>query len=328
MTPEELDIKLRTLSDHEKGYRDGCAPAPETRPFTVVDGVAIMRSRFWETSPRTGDNDPLIRFKRHSRFREYPLHDHDFVELSYMYDGMCIETVNDRLMGLRKGQTLLVDSGTIHTIAPLGENDILVNIQIEKSYFNTNFFNRLESDSLVTSFFLNSISKGIAHDNFILFRSEASRRLPIFMRELICECVEPSTRSENMLQCLFSLVVSELIDIYEQGVEEGTVPLKNPALPILRHIEENYRDCTLQGTASKFNVSTSYLAKLLKRECGANFKDLVQRQRIEQAKRLLANETLSVTDVARNVGYSNISFFYKVFERECGVLPGEYRRRS
>ncbi len=327
MTPEDLDKRLRVLSEHEIGYRNGAPSAPETRPFATIAGVEVMQSSFWGNSPRTGDHDPLIRFKRHSRFRDYPLHNHDFVELSYMYDGMCIETVNDRLMGLRKGQVLLVDSGTIHTIAPLGENDILVNFQIEKSYFTTNFFNRLESDSLVTSFFLNSISKGIAHNNFILFRSETSRRLPIFMNELMCECLEPSARSENMLQCLFSLVVSELIDVYEQGVDEGTVPLRNPALTYLRHIEENYRTCTLQETASKFNVSTSYIAKLLKRECGATFKDLVQHQRIEQAKRLLANDTLSVTDVARSVGYSNISFFYKVFERECGMLPGEYRKQ-
>ena len=328
MTPEELDNHLRTLSEHEKAYRNGVPPAPETRRIDDVDGVQILRSSFWDNNPRTSDHDPLIRLKQHSRFREYPLHTHDFVELAYMYNGMCMETVNDRLMGLREGQVLLVDSGTIHTIAPLREQDILVNVQIEKSYFNANFFNRLESDSLVTGFFLDAISRGVAHNNFIHFRSEGSRRLRVFMQELMCEYLEPSRRSENMLRSLLSLVLSELVDVYEQQIDGGEANAKSPALPILRHIEENYRDCTLQSTAEHFNVSTSYLAKLLKRECGANFRDLVQHQRMEQAKRLLANNRLSVTEVARSVGYSNMSFFYKVFEREYGMLPGEYRRSS
>ncbi len=327
MTPAELEHKLRTLSEHEKGYRAGKVPV-ETRPFIDIDGVKVLKSSFWDIYRGTRESAPLICCKQHSRFREYPLHTHDFVELAYMYDGMCVETLSDRLLGLRKGQVLLVDSGTIHTIAPLREQDILVNIQVEKSYFTSNFFNRLETDSLVTSFFVNAISRGVTHDNYILFHSEKSRRFPIFMNELMCECLDPSPRSENMLHGLFSLVVSELIDVYEQGVDEGTVPLQSPALPILRYIEKNFRDCTLKGCADEFCVSTSYLAKLLKRECGLTFKEVVQKQRIEEAKRLLANDTLSVTDVARNVGYSNMSFFYKMFKRECGVLPGQYRRQE
>ena len=327
MTPNELDQILRTLSEHEKGYRDGVCPT-ETRPFVNIGGVSILKSSFWDNVGTAGtESAPLIRFKQHSRFREYPLHTHDFVELAYMYDGMCVETLNDRILGLRKGQVLLVDSGTIHTIAPLREQDILINFQVEKGYFDSNFFNRLESDSLVTSFFVNAISRGVEHNNYILFRSEQSRRLPVFMSELMCECMEPS-RSKNMLQGLFSLVVSELVDIYEQGVEEGSIPLQSPALPILRYIEENFRDCTLKDCADEFCVSTSYLAKLLKRECGLTFREVVQKERIEEAKRLLANDTLSVTDVARNVGYSNMSFFYKMFKRECGVLPGQYRKRG
>jgi AraC-like DNA-binding protein len=74
-------------------------------------------------------------------------------------------------------------------------------------------------------------------------------------------------------------------------------------------------------------MSTSYLTKLIKRETGSTFKVLVQQQRMAVARRLLQESDLSVTDVARNVGYANMSFFYRVFEREYGMRPGECRRR-
>lgn len=338
MTPEELDQHLRQLSEHEKQYRDGVKPAPITnREFVDMHGVSVMKATYCTGGP-PGDRPvtgvdfvpqqgraALVRVKRHSRFREYPLHFHDFVELAYMYDGTCMETVNDRLMGIRSGQVLLVDSGVVHTIAPLRESDILVNIQMEKGFFNAGFFNRLDSSSLVTSFFVNAITKGVSHDSYILFRSQDDRRLRVFMTELICECLDPSPHAEGMGEALFSVVLSELMNVYEQGAEQQLGSDRYSVVPILRYIEEHYRDCTLKGTADEFCMSTSSLTKLLRRECGSTFKELVQQQRMSAARTLLANDELSVTDVARNVGYSNMSFFYKVFDREFGMSPGDYR---
>lgn len=337
MTPEELDQHLRQLSEHEKQYRDGVSPAPITgREFVDMGGVSVMRSTYWTgaslTGPLTGvDYVPrqgraaLVRVKRHSRFREYPLHFHDFVELAYMYDGTCMETVNDRLMGIRAGQVLLVDSGVVHTIAPLREGDILVNVQIEKGFLNAGFFNRMDSTSLVTSFFVNAISKGVAHDSYILFRSQGDRRLRTFMTEFLCECLDPSPHGEGMAEALFSVVLAELVNVYERGAEQQLGSDRYSVVPILRYIEENYRSCTLKGTADEFCMSTSSLTKLLRRECDSTFKELVQQQRMAAARTLLANDELSVTDVARNVGYSNMTFFYKVFDRQFGMSPGGYR---
>ena len=45
------------------------------------------------------------------------------------------------------------------------------------------------------------------------------------------------------------------------------------------------------------------------------------------AERLIAGGTSSIADVASEVGYQNMSYFYKIFERECGMLPGAWRQR-
>lgn len=339
MTPEELDIKLRALSEHELLYRSGSKPstAISSHHNVMIDGNPVIKSvfgnraiRFWSEQGFSSSAAPAphIYIGRHSRFRDYPLHFHDFVELSYMYDGSCMEIVNGGIHGVRKGQVLLVDSDTIHTIAPLEDNDILINIQIEKSYFNSNFFNRLDTGSLVTSFFVNAISKGRVHNNFILFHSEHSRRLSLFVQELLCEFFDPSPRPEEMINGILSLIISELVNVYAQDDSSADRPQSSPVVPVLRYIEQNYANCTLEGATRELGMSTSYLTKLIKRDMGSTFKTLVQQQRMAIARRLLAESDLSVTDVARNVGYYNMSFFYRVFERECGMQPGAWRQRS
>lgn len=332
MTPEELDERLRTLSEHELAYRSGADPAPDPRPSIMIGGNPVIVSRFQDPSIKSpGDvvafPSPFVRAKRHSRFRDYPLHMHDFVELSYMYDGRCLEVVNDGVYAVTKGQVLLVDSDTIHTIAPLSEGDILVNVQIDKHYFDSNFFSRLDADSVVSSFFVKAITKGTAHDSFILFRSERSRRVPLFMNELLAECFDPSPRSDEMVRALLSLVFAELVNVYEEEAEASSGNAA-PILPVLRYIERNYKDATLADAAHELGMSTSYITKMLKRECGKTFKELLQEQRMAVAKRLIAADVLSITDVAAQVGYQNMSYFYKVFERSCGMLPGEWREEA
>ncbi len=339
MTPEELDARLIALSDHEKRYRSGGAPADSNslHKRVAIDGNPVVKSVFGDRAIRHWGRlgfapniapAPHVFIGRHSRFRDYPLHIHDFVELSYMYRGSCMEVVNGGIHGVRENQVLLVDSDTVHTISPLGENDILVNIQIEKPYFNSNFFNRLDMGSIVTSFFVNAITKGTKHDSFILFRSDHSRRLAVFMRELFCEYFDPSPHPVEMINGLLSLIISELVNIHAQDDQGAGSARLSPVIPVLRYIEQNFVDCTLEETAHEFSMSTSRLTKLIKRETGSTFKTLVQQQRLSVARRLLAESDRSVTDIARDVGYYNMSFFYRIFEREYGMQPGAWRQHA
>ncbi|WP_028590882.1 AraC family transcriptional regulator [Paenibacillus massiliensis] len=326
MTPEHLDQSLRTLTENELLYRQGiAAPRPLEFLYTFIGSKRVAKLHM-EHHSSIFEGSPNMVVKKHSRFRSYPLHIHDWIEINYMYDGSCTQIINQNTYSLEKGQILLVDSDTVHTIEPLGESDILINIVIRKEYFNSNFFNRLASDSPLSSFFINSITEGNAHDSFILFRSENSRRLPIFMNEFFCEWFEPSTRSAEMLDSLFSLIMMELIDIYENdSTEEGNRLKKNPIVPILKYIEEHYRTCTLNSTAAHFNINANYLSSQLKKYTGMSFITLLHQQKIHFAKTLLINSTMSVTEIANYVGYENVSFFYKKFNSICGCSPKEYR---
>lgn len=94
-------------------------------------------------------------------------------------------------------------------------------------------------------------------------------------------------------------------------------------------VENHASDISTPDAAEAACVSSSHLAHLLKAELGSSFRLLLARLRIERARRLLVEKpTRSVTDIALDVGFGDLSHFIKSFNRFTGATPREYRRRG
>jgi AraC-like DNA-binding protein len=91
---------------------------------------------------------------------------------------------------------------------------------------------------------------------------------------------------------------------------------------ILQHQSE---DLTLGQVAKAVNTSTFYFCKLFKKFAGLNFTDYVSRVRIENAKNLLLNRNLRVSEIAFEVGFQSLTHFNRVFKKLIGQSPTEYR---
>ena len=66
-----------------------------------------------------------ISIKRNSRFSAVPEHIHTHIEINYVYSGSCPQVIDGHPITLQKNQVLLIDTNCPHSIAPLGENDIV-----------------------------------------------------------------------------------------------------------------------------------------------------------------------------------------------------------
>lgn len=164
MTPEKLDLFLRSLTDHEKKYKEGWKN-PENefnmeRTLSHQKNVKIIRDQFSTNSVSGG---------KHSRFSLYPAHIHPWIELNYMYSGSCVQKVNGNEIELKEGQLLLLNQDTIHELPVLGENDILLNIYLGKNHLTNGFLNRFSQNNLVSRFLVNSINNNLSHDNYLFF---------------------------------------------------------------------------------------------------------------------------------------------------------------
>ena len=71
-------------------------------------------------------------------------------------------------------------------------------------------------------------------------------------------------------------------------------------------------------------VSESHLMHVLKEELGVTFNECLTRQRINEAKRLLAQGNALIYEVAMKVGYNDAKYFSQVFKKSTGLTPIEY----
>ena len=84
-------------------------------------------------------------------------------------------------------------------------------------------------------------------------------------------------------------------------------------------------EITLANVAGHFNVSPSYLSRVIKKEKGDNFINIVQHVKIQQAKFLLDDPTIKIEDIAHRVGYGSYLGFLKAFKQIEGISPQSYR---
>jgi len=81
---------------------------------------------------------------------------------------------------------------------------------------------------------------------------------------------------------------------------------------------------SLNELAQTLNLSSRTLDRYLEKE-GESFRKLSNRTRHEKALELLDDERLTVTHIAHELGYTDMSNFARSFRREAGVAPGDYR---
>ena len=91
-------------------------------------------------------------------------------------------------------------------------------------------------------------------------------------------------------------------------------------------LAQNYaRHLTLQEVADHCYISQWYLSKLLNRQLGQNFYELLNGVRIQRAKELMEDPSLRISEIAELVGYSDTAHFSRVFKKQEGVSAGDWR---
>lgn len=96
---------------------------------------------------------------------------------------------------------------------------------------------------------------------------------------------------------------------------------------ILLFIEKNFhRQITMNDICTAFHCSRSYVGHTFKASTGCNFREYINLLRMEEAKKLLANTSFSITEISLKAGYSNPNYFSLLFHRMNGMPPLEYRK--
>lgn len=98
-------------------------------------------------------------------------------------------------------------------------------------------------------------------------------------------------------------------------------------LKLLRYVDAHYMDSlNLQELCDQYYINVSYCCELFRRETKSTFTQYITRLRMTHAKELLTASSLPLKDVCDQVGYNDYFYFDKVFKKNVGCTPSEFRR--
>jgi AraC-like DNA-binding protein len=95
-------------------------------------------------------------------------------------------------------------------------------------------------------------------------------------------------------------------------------------------IEKKYPEpsLTVEAVARAVGISTQHVCRVLRRERGLTFADVLRDVRVREARRLLRESSCSMKEIAFRVGFRHPSQFTRTFTECCGICPSQYRTRE
>ena len=134
--------------------------------------------------------------------------------------------------------------------------------------------------------------------------------------------IENCDSMEDIRECCRNLIEILVKNCHELQENRVSKPVRLAQEYISSHLGQQI---SLEEVAQKAFISPGYMSTLFKDQTGENFMDYVIRQRINESKRLLRTTGMSIGDIALSVGYADPRHFSKVFQKQVGMKPSEYR---
>ena len=103
----------------------------------------------------------------------------------------------------------------------------------------------------------------------------------------------------------------------------GIFPADGAKYPDLRDALEKLQ---LNDVAEQVFVSPWHLSKLINSVQNENFSEVLNRIRIRHAKELMKDPSLRIGDIADEVGFQDLAHFSRVFKKQTGKTPNEFRK--
>ena len=130
------------------------------------------------------------------------------------------------------------------------------------------------------------------------------------------------TCSLTEIQILTEMAREEHMQYLEEKKEEHYAIVVRRALAYMR--ENLSRQITLTELADYAGLSAAHLSRLIKKDTGKSFIDVLNQIRLETAVNLLREGRYKVYEVSNMVGIDNYAYFYQFFKKETGKSPTEY----
>ena len=240
-------------------------------------------------------------------------HSHDFLEIVFVADGTGKVFVNNNIHEIHKGDVLIYNAGVSHFEQGYPNNPMeLLFVAYDKLKISGLQPNCLLPESYGCLFHGMDMYKTL-RDCFdqLVHEFEANDR---FYREIV------QSISQTLVMYVLRLI----------NCSKDTSALLDSSLIVgaaRAYMDEHFREkVTLDDLAQICFTNKYYISHLFTRMQGISIGKYLLHKRIEKAKYLLSETTLSAEAIAEQIGFRDPAYFCRVFRKETGKPPAEWRR--
>lgn len=254
------------------------------------------------------------------------LHTHSFIEISYIEEGVGTHTIGNHRYTTGKGDVSLINTLSPHRLEATGGHELkVINCLIDHSYLESL---NLEDTPAISDAVRNLLSaKVYDHEADMRMKNRDMNRVQQLLRLMLQDYREHPTDSLERLGLYLKLLLCEISLAIEDRPRADTRELL--AHRVTSYLQQHFCDqISLDVLSREYGYNDKYISRTFKAVTGMTVIGYLQRLRVEYAMKLLLCTDWPVADIAQDVGYHDITFFYRLFKKQTGFLPGVYRERN
>ncbi len=262
------------------------------------------------------------------KYFRHPPECHNFWEMVYVDKGKTISFADGISSILEEGQAVFHKPGEYHT--HISDNEVPNNLFVVSFECQSEIIKFFENKT----FTLDKTSKTLLS----LFVQETKNALGRIIGDYYDKTTPDFTKGKfgsfqlmryHFTEFLINLIrgnsekAEAVCSIIQERLDEKNIFVTR----IISYLEYNiYNKITLNDICNNFFVKKTYLSSLFKEHTGKSPMRYYADLKIEEAKKLLRDNTLSVTEISDRLGYSGIHYFSKAFKEYTGFSPTAYKR--
>jgi AraC-like DNA-binding protein/quercetin dioxygenase-like cupin family protein len=252
---------------------------------------------------------------------------HDFYEISCIFRGDAVFHAADHDVNVRAGSIVFIRAGTMHAL----EADPRKPLLSASIYFLPELILHTGSNPYENGYLLPFMSSDGGHPPIL-----HQKDLGIFLWNIVLDMYQELDDAKDFHQLalknrlceilLASLRTMKRLDMIpkEQAPQNRIERLSG----VLDHIQHHYSEpLTLQRLAELAFMNPSYFCRYFKQVIGLSPISYLLRYRIDKAKELLLNSSLSITEVSSGAGFNSQSYFNRIFQRFTRMNPRHFRQQ-
>lgn len=268
---------------------------------------------------------------------QIPVHWHDELEIIYVKNGALSVTISGENYIGNQGEAFVVSPGNLHFMGsqtgevdyytflfPLEYVSFQVNDLLEKEVMAP-----LKSGKLMIKPQIGDQLSDICDG---LIALEYSNLVP-FGAEKDTEFAENQNENMNDLATQLEIKIL-LLQFFKRMLQHGFIVENNTSgrntteKEMISYIQQNFtREISLKEFGKQFHLSEKYISRYFKEHFHITLSQYINHLRLEHARQLLQETTLSITEVAMQSGYENVSYFIRSFKKMYGMSPLKYRKQ-